>query len=627
MPTYFESTKTPIFAAEFDYFRLPRPKWELMLLRLYQLGANALMLNVPWGFHEPEPGLFDLTGATGGRRDLTGLLALSQALGLPCLLRIGPYLAGSGVLGDGLPAWLLKEPGALDEQLPGAIQRWYQALGQALTSQQWPDGPIIALQINSGATRPPRLSSQLTEVKWPIWLRKRYQGIEAINAAYGSHYRSVSEVTFPESWAKAGTPLEQDAQAFLTEMNESVVADYTQVLVQTGWHIPIQVGEGNSAWPTVQNCTLSTGSGVQALAALKLPVKKKVIVRLTEPVEIDAAPVDVSAGPGRAAGAPIRFDGSVRRSFWQIRPALWSRTGTGWAVEADQAVVAAGRNLFVTNAGEADLKVDTVAGPKTRLYRLRLTGEVVADDNLKVVRKKLTGRYQVEDTVSQIDGVLLLEDTGVFNGFLATYLKTLLNTQLQALGQAAMLAETLGQNLSLPAGPSPTPDKPAQPPAQTSYILSEARRGLREADAALRRAMASIGGLEGGFATILGQPETQNPTSAPAPVAITPAAFEGQAQDTLVELGATCREVAEGLRLAIQKLQPRLDSALTLVAYQEGYQQAAGAAQAARAALLPPLAALRLDLASEQLPLVVWRVHDQVQAVVEGLRWGVLRGG
>ena len=30
MSTYFEDTSEPVLAADFDYFRLPREKWELI---------------------------------------------------------------------------------------------------------------------------------------------------------------------------------------------------------------------------------------------------------------------------------------------------------------------------------------------------------------------------------------------------------------------------------------------------------------------------------------------------------------------------------------------------------------------------------------------------------------------
>ncbi|MEW5960559.1 MAG: beta-galactosidase, partial [Chloroflexota bacterium] len=189
--SYFETAQLPLLAAEFDYFRIPREKWELLLIRLKQMGANALSLTVPWGFHEFNQGSVDLAGVTHPRRDLKGLLALGAALEWPCLLSVGPY-SHCGVLNEGLPLWLSPQAEDFETHLAQSVEGWYKALSKALAEQQWPGGPVIALSINSAPTlsEEPVLSKQLTEVKWRIWLRKRYEGIEALNAAYGTDYRT-----------------------------------------------------------------------------------------------------------------------------------------------------------------------------------------------------------------------------------------------------------------------------------------------------------------------------------------------------------------------------------------------------------------------------------------------------
>jgi hypothetical protein len=50
------------------------------------------------------------------------------------------------------------------------------------------------------------------------------------------------------------------------------------------------------------------------------------------------------------------------------------------------------------------------------------------------------------------------------------------------------------------------------------------------------------------------------------------------------------------------------------------------AARTAQRPLLEVITELRHQLGADRLPLVVWRIHDQVQVIVETLRWGVLRG-
>ena len=64
----------------------------------------------------------------------------------------------------------------------------------------------------------------------------------------------------------------------------------------------------------------------------------------------------------------------------------------------------------------------------------------------------------------------------------------------------------------------------------------------------------------------------------------------------------------------------------TVEQYQQSYTKAASTAQETRQSLLKIIARLRVEMASERLPLVAWRVHHQIQEIAENLRWGVLRG-
>jgi hypothetical protein len=620
MPTYFEAASVPVLAADFPYFRLPREKWELMLARLQQMGVNALTLTLPWGFHEPEPGTVDLTGAANSRRDVAGLVLLCTSLKFVCILKPGPY-ASAGVLGQGLPVWLLRQSDDLETALPEAAARWFKALSRVLTGQQWPHGPIIALHIESepGETSPPPLSLQLTEVKWPIWLRKHYEGIEALNAAYGTAYRTVNEVKFPENWATAGTPQAQDARTFLESVRQDTRTGYHQLLLDQGWQAPIySTGE---AGPPLQNYNLTNPADLAALSRPQKTVSAASWLNLQQPIQVDPDAADVGRGPVWAAGAPIRTDGSVRPSFWQVRQRLWLQLlpDVQWV---DQTLRVALKNGdIVTRSGDTSLKLEL--SPSARVvYRLRFSGELVAEAALKASRGKLSGSYQAEDAADQTDLVLILKDaTAPLSDFLLTYLSHLLAAQAQTLRRAAALAVSLAESLTPDEANAPAAG-PARPP-KTSHILEESRRGLQEADAALRKALASISTLEGGFATILGK-ETSQPVTAPA--VINPAVFEGQAREILAELGAACAKIGPALQAAADEVQRTVAApdGFTATQYQHSYA-AAVAARAAREPLLEMIALLRLEIAAERLPLVAWRVHHQVQELAESLRWGVLR--
>ncbi len=624
MPNYFETARFPLFAADFDYFRIPSSQWELMLIRLKQLGFNLVTLSIPWGFHESSQGSLDLKGATNSRRNLLGAIQLCQALNFHCLLSPGPYHPGE-ILGDGLPLWLLTEPDSLETALPTAIESWFKTLSKHLTDFQWPDGPIIALQVHSETPAEPRLrlSSQLTEVKWRIWLRKHYENIDVLNAAYDSNYQTVNEVKFPLTWAAAGTPLEKDAAEFLEKVRRDRQHHQAQILIDAGWTVPIYptASELQPELPALLSRPLTT---VGELLNLK-PGNQ--IVNFHGPIQVDPEPVEVGQRPTWAAQAPIRADGSVRRSFWQVRQLLWSAELPKTKISGTMAQATFDEATIITGGSDTTLKLNLATGEKPAVYRLQLNGELLAADLLKVSRSKLSGAYQVEDEHAQTDLVLLLANPSqALPNFPSTYLINLLAAQNQALTRSAAMAARLGQLLAPPQGlaPGATP----KPPAHTLSTLEEARRGLREADAALRKAMSSIGGLEEGFATILDKDLGRvTPQQTAASLVITPELFDGPAKDILVEIGTSCLQIVPPLNQTAARLQQRLESGekLTVKQYQCSYAEAVVAAQAARQPLLKIIARLRLELGQRELPLMLWSVHDQVQELAETLRWGVCR--
>ncbi|MBN1218805.1 MAG: beta-galactosidase [Anaerolineae bacterium] len=627
MQNYFETNPNPLFATEFDYFRISRELWELMLVRLKQMGANAVAVTLPWGFHEIQPGTVDLNGTTSARRNVVEAMRLCTVFNLPCVLSPGPYGDG-GLLGEGIPAWLLKDNQNLDDVLPPAVKRWYKAVSQALVDQQWPAGPIVALQINGepAGGRSPRLSPQLTEVQWPIWLRKRYEGIDELNLAYGSSFRTVSEVEFPRTWANESTPLEKDAKKFLDEMRGNSQDDYAQILLDAGWQIPVYPTALDTSpdLPLIHSHSLTASAQLPALGRGQKMLGRRVILKLQHPIQIEPDPVDVGGGSVWAENAPIRADGSVRPKFWAVRQYLWKHTAPKIAVIDESLTHPFKDGLLVTRHGDASLKVETTLDSQATAYRLKFSGELVADDNLKVRRGKLAGLYVSEDNAGQTDLVFLLTDPETpLKGFLLDYLRDGLLRQIQVLTRCARLAERMGKMLA-PVQPEEKITQAGRPRA-TSYTLEEARRGLSEADAALRKAMTSINALSDGFATILDQERLEvGPQSATSPLAISPEVFEDEVREILIEVGAVCAEIAPQLKSAAGTVQKTADAALfTIDQYQQSYTTAITAARDVRKVLGEVITRIRLDLASERLPLITWRIHDQVQAITEGLRRGV----
>jgi hypothetical protein len=104
-------------AAEVHYFRVDPDLWELVLLRAHQFEADTISTYIPWGFHEPEEGLFDLAGRTDDRRDLIRFVKLIDRFGMRLIAKPGPFVDAE-LLGGGVPTWL-------PERYPETIaRRW-----------------------------------------------------------------------------------------------------------------------------------------------------------------------------------------------------------------------------------------------------------------------------------------------------------------------------------------------------------------------------------------------------------------------------------------------------------------------------------------------------------------------
>lgn len=402
----------PLLAVEFHYFRVPRERWEPLLSRLRQLGANAVGTALCWGHHEPQEGQIDLTGATDPQRDAAGFVDLCAALGFKVLLRVGPFI-DAGTLGGGIPAWLYQQAELQARRHDGQpwrhpasdqprcsfehprfleqVRRWFEQVAAVLADRQWPAGPIAALLVDSaipgaGMTPPgaggaagfePHERADFNEhvirVQWPIWLRQRYDGVAALNAAYGSDYRSASEVDFPPQGggadAEAAARRQADAHRFVDWTLSHALQTYTRMLRELGWQVPLSHALGAVPWQAAGRVVDPAGMAgacdwlghdLPAASAGQDAFEEYVhfcfwqgkLVRAYRPelplflpflsaarafdlrapflagpgavclehgVQVDPDPPGSGAGPRWAAGAPLRPDGSLRRPAYEAR--------------------------------------------------------------------------------------------------------------------------------------------------------------------------------------------------------------------------------------------------------------------------------------------------------------------
>jgi beta-galactosidase len=180
----------PLLAASMHYHRIPRARWGKCLDAIAELGLPIVESPVPWSVHELGEGAFELGAAprgsgrgpasgrdqqaTGGaeQRDLLGFLEAAAARGLKVLLSPGPQLA-AGLDGGGFPERVLADerclargaggnpailpvpprafpaPSYASERFLDQACAWLAAVAAFLRGRCWPDGPVVALRLDS----------------------------------------------------------------------------------------------------------------------------------------------------------------------------------------------------------------------------------------------------------------------------------------------------------------------------------------------------------------------------------------------------------------------------------------------------------------------------------------------
>jgi len=222
-----------LFAGHWPYPLLPRERWAASLAQLAAAHLNAVVLSVPWSWHEPEEGELDLQGESDPRRDLAAALDLCAQHGLYAVVRLGPHIGG-GWPGGGIPDWLPNthpEVLALDAQgqpvgvemgdppvtylhpvYQAYVAGWYQAclplLRRSLISEE---GTVVAVEIDHcpACWGLPEGDPLLTDYNaWVIgqngrpglyqrWLAARYGDVERLNRCYGTRYETFAAVQPP----------------------------------------------------------------------------------------------------------------------------------------------------------------------------------------------------------------------------------------------------------------------------------------------------------------------------------------------------------------------------------------------------------------------------------------------
>jgi beta-galactosidase len=157
----------PLVSGAVHYWRLEPERWPAVLDAVAELGVGIVETYIPWSVHERN-GAMDFTGC----RDVVRFLRLAEARGLLAIVRPGPHI--NAELSDfGFPARVLRDP---DNQALGPLRTpvvqhsragyfacpsyssssfmrevrgWYDAVLPLLVPLQWPDGPVVATQVDN----------------------------------------------------------------------------------------------------------------------------------------------------------------------------------------------------------------------------------------------------------------------------------------------------------------------------------------------------------------------------------------------------------------------------------------------------------------------------------------------
>ncbi len=158
----------PLFGAAMHYWRTPRALWRRALDELAGLGVTVVESYVPWSVHERAAGTYDWRGD----RDLGAWLDEVHAAGLVAALRPGPHINAEltcfgfpdRIVRDpdiqaraahGGPVWLPAPPRAFpvpsyaSARFHDEVAGWFRAVGEVVAPRQWPDGPVVALQVDN----------------------------------------------------------------------------------------------------------------------------------------------------------------------------------------------------------------------------------------------------------------------------------------------------------------------------------------------------------------------------------------------------------------------------------------------------------------------------------------------
>lgn len=221
-PQGFRKDGKPFFlvSGEMHYFRVKKRDWPRHLEKMKKAGLDAVTTYIPWSWHEPEPGSFDLSGRTDPQRDIEGFLDLCGQLGLVLVVKPGPYILAE-YQDQGIPKWLIAQHPEIQVCGPDGkpnnpfvasymhpvyreyASKWFDRIIPPLSERQSSrGGPIIMMQICNEVGLQQWLSgcgdyNPATLAYFFRFLSGKYAGIGELNRLYGTQYESFDKARAP----------------------------------------------------------------------------------------------------------------------------------------------------------------------------------------------------------------------------------------------------------------------------------------------------------------------------------------------------------------------------------------------------------------------------------------------
>lgn len=138
---------------EMHFSRLPKERWEDVILKMKAAGINIISTYLFWNHHEEIEGQFDWSG----NKDLRSFIQLCVKHDVLVCPRIGPWSHGE-VRNGGTPDWILTKTNLKNRTNDPVYQlyvsRYFGQIGEQLKGLLYKDGgPVMCIQLENEYTR------------------------------------------------------------------------------------------------------------------------------------------------------------------------------------------------------------------------------------------------------------------------------------------------------------------------------------------------------------------------------------------------------------------------------------------------------------------------------------------